>query len=91
MGERRFILVEVWDESRDVIKVILRDALCVAFLLAVLYFFEGLLQLLHMREDRRLLIETWEFRVVMSAWVFLAFATLIELLIAIIRGFKHAR
>jgi cell division protein FtsW (lipid II flippase) len=92
---KRFWLYEIWDESRDIFKALVRDTLVFVFVVAVLAGGHYLLELLGLTDERRAFLDRWHFRITTTVWLLLSCFLLLEIVMAITsniwKRFWHAR
>jgi len=81
--KRRLWFIEMWIEGRDIFKAIIRDVLFFLLLMSVLAGGRWLLETLDLTQDQRHLIESWHFKITISAWILLSLLLLLEICVGI--------
>jgi len=91
MAERRpkrFWLIEVWDEHREIYKAIIGHALIVALIIGILALFHFATELLHLPDDYKATINKIEFYGTIIALVILVVGFTLEVIAFIVRRSK---
>ncbi|MDZ7361989.1 MAG: hypothetical protein ONB46_14875 [candidate division KSB1 bacterium] len=87
----RFWLWEVWLENREVFKLLVGDGLKFILLMLLISIGHYVIALTPLTEERRELLETGHFRVLVTLWGLFSLTLLVEILIVIIRRFRFAK
>jgi len=80
---RRFWPVEVWLESREIFKALVRDTLAFLFVVAVLAAGHWLIQIIGLSGDQQSFLERWHFRLTVAVWILLSCFLIVEICIGL--------